>query len=109
MKQLLLLPSLIIFSLPVYSSSELVEKAYSSSVLGAHLCNYRLGKITKQVVVENSERLVLKKGYKSTHLYDPKVRKAAKYIASELGANCEDNGMSTNQNVLQKVMRILNE
>ena len=94
----LLLPLLAALALPtaVNAASITTQKAYASSILGANLCFFRQGKLTKQSFVLNVENLMLKKGYNVDLLYKDKVRKAGKLIANKLGNDC------TNQRVLQE-------
>jgi len=93
---LLLLTTLALPTALNAGDSMMTQKAYGASILGANLCFFRQGKLTKQSFVLNVENLMLKKGYDVDLLYKDKVRKAGKLIANRLGNNCN------NQRVLQE-------
>ena len=105
----LLLPLLAAVAIPtaVNADSLATQKAYGASILGANLCFFRQGKLTKQSFVLNVENLMLKRGYDVDLLYKDDVRRAGKLIANKLNNDCTSQDFLKDQELMNRIMEIL--
>jgi len=104
-----LLPLLAALALPtaVNADSMATKKGFAAGVTGVNLCLVKKGLMTKENFILSIENLMLKRGYDTDLLYNSKVKKAGRFIANNLGSNCNNQKIFDDKILSEKILNIL--
>ena len=105
----LLLTLLAAISLPnaVSADSMATQLGYAAGVTGVNLCLMKKGMMSKETFILSIENLMLKKGYDTDLLYKSNVKKAGRFIANNLGSNCNNQKIFDDKFLSEKILDIL--
>jgi len=83
------------------------QLGYAAGVTGVNLCLMKKGMMSRETFILFIENSMLKKGYDTDLLYKSNVKKAGRFIANNLGSNCNNMKIFDDKILSEKILKIL--